>query len=246
MGKPMKSLIPILLSLFLGLSSLQAQDFQTISFRSRDGLMLSADLYMPHERTAPFILLFHQAKWSRGEYREIAPRLNELGFNCMAVDLRSGNALNGIRNNSYRNALEKGKKTRYRDAAPDILASIDRARRYYVKGKLLAWGSSYSATLLLQLMGSQPELVDAALAFSPGDYFPIRGEGIEQPVFITSAKNEKDNWWEIYQAIPAAGKAYFLPETDGNHGSRALWKQFSDSEAYWQAVKPFLKKFATP
>lgn len=220
----------------------QTKAYQKITFPSQDGLMLTADLYMPHPKTAPFILLFHQAGWSRGEYREIAPQLNEMGFNCLAVDQRSGGEINGIKNESYALAREEGKKTRYRDAKPDLEAAIARAKKYYAQGKLIIWGSSYSATIALQLMGEQPDLADAALAFAPGTYFPIQAEKITRPVFITSAQKEKANWWDVYAKIPAKEKAHFLPETEGNHGSRALWSQFPDSEAYWEAVSTFLEK----
>jgi len=41
--------------------------------------------------------------------------------------------------------------------------------------------------------------------------------------------------------IPSRKKQFFLPETKGNHGSRALWEKFSDNGSYWNAVKDFLK-----
>ena len=63
---------------------------------------------------------------------------------------------------------------------------------------------------------------------------------INKPVFITSARNEKKSWWGIYEAIGTEKKQYFLPETSGNHGSRALWDKFSDSKDYWKAVTSFL------
>ena len=59
-------------------------------------------------------------------------------------------------------------------------------------------------------------------------------------VRFTSAKEEKPNWAPIFAAIPEGRKNSYLPETDGNHGSRALWKQFEDSEGYWEAVTAFL------
>ena len=49
---------------------------ETISFNSEDGLKVFAELYMIHPKSAPMIILFHQAGWSRGEYQEIAPKLN--------------------------------------------------------------------------------------------------------------------------------------------------------------------------
>jgi len=63
------------------------------------------------------------------------------------------------------------------------------------------------------------------------------------PVFITSARNEEGSWKAIYAAIANEQKVSFLPETIGNHGSRALWQQFTDHTAYWAAVTSFLNQF---
>ena len=223
---------------------------ETITFKATDGLEVTGDLYMPHDNTAPFIILFHQASWSRGEYMEIAPILNKMGFNCLAVDQRSGRAVNGVKNLTNQRAKETGKNTTYIDAIPDLLGAIDHVKANYAQGKLVIWGSSYSSALALKIAGDDPSKIDAVMAFSPGEYFGNRAksryitssaENLKLPVFITSAKNEKDNWWGIYEAIPAGNKSYYLPQTSGNHGSRALWEKFDDSSGYWEAVTRFLK-----
>ncbi|MFT4637365.1 MAG: alpha-beta hydrolase superfamily lysophospholipase [Verrucomicrobiales bacterium] len=149
------------------ISSASAQ-FEIVSFDSQDGLEVTADLFMAHENPeTPFILLFHQAGFSRGEYREIAPRLNQLGFNCMAIDQRSGNAANGVTNETAQRAKAAGKPTGFTDAIPDMLAAIATAKENYGKGTVLGWGSSYSSALILKLAGDDPELVDGTLSFSP-------------------------------------------------------------------------------
>lgn len=71
---------------------------ETISFPSKDGLEITADVYFTGDKSKPWILLCHQARWSRGEYNEIAPKLNALGFNCLATDQRSGKEVNGVTN----------------------------------------------------------------------------------------------------------------------------------------------------
>ena len=59
---------------------------QEITFPSEDGVDITADLYMAHaDKQTPFLVLFHRAGWSRGEYREVAARLNQLGWNCRVV-----------------------------------------------------------------------------------------------------------------------------------------------------------------
>ncbi|MDH5368227.1 MAG: lysophospholipase [Cyclobacteriaceae bacterium] len=223
---------------------------ETITFSSSDGVTVTADLYMPHEKSVPFIVLFHQANSSRGEYLEIAPKINALGFNCMAVDQRSGGSMNGISNKTKISASQAMKGTSYVDALLDIVTAIEYAKQNLTEGKLIIWGSSYSSALVLKIAGEDHNAVDAVMAFSPGEYFSSLGkpkdwitssaEHISTPVFITSSRNEKFNWWKIYEAIPSENKQYFLPSTSGNHGSRALWEKFSDSKDYWKAVTDFL------
>ncbi|MCZ6520126.1 MAG: dienelactone hydrolase family protein [Bacteroidetes bacterium] len=223
-----------------------------LTFKSSDGVSISADLYQMHLDSAPMIILFHQAGWSRGEYLEIAPKLNHKGFNCIAVDQRSGNQVNNIPNQTFKNARQAMKPTQYLDALPDMEAAIKFAREKFAHGKLLIWGSSYSASLVLKLAGDGVE-VDGVLAFSPGEYFKSFGKSsdyisnsaknIYVPVFITSARSEKKSWQSIYEAIPSDQKKYFVPETSGNHGSRALWEKFYDQKAYWAEVDKFLSQF---
>ena len=206
-------------------------------------------------KTSPLIVLFHQAGWSRGEYLEIAPKLNKLGFNVLAVDVRSGNKVNGVINQTAKRARKAGKGVSYLDAQQDIESTLLYARKLTEKNtKIIAWGSSYSVALILQIAGNKPKLVDALLAFSPGEYFKRSGKSadwvqqsaqfINVPVFILSAKSEKRRWQKIFTVIKGK-KTSFLPETKGNYGSRALWEKYSDSNAYWSAVSRFLQEVKT-
>jgi pimeloyl-ACP methyl ester carboxylesterase len=231
-----------------------AEPFKEVSFTAADGLEITADLYWKHDdKSKPFIVLCHQAGWSRGEYREIAPALNELGFNCMAIDQRSGGGVKGIKNETNKRASAAKMATTFVDAEQDMVAAVEHARENYATGKLILWGSSYSAALTLRIAGEHADKIDGAMSFAPGEYFErfekpanwiqTSAKKIECPVFITSAKNEKENWEKIFAAIPSKIKNGFLPKTKGNHGSRALWAQFGDSKDYWQQVKVFLAHF---
>ena len=250
----MKRVILVLLTLVLLPNLVWAQVPKKVTFPSRDGLTITADLYLKHKnKDTPFIVLFHQATWGRGAYREIAPRLNALGFNTMAVDLRSGGTVNKINNETKKRAVRAGKGTTYIDALPDVEAAVAYARKHHAKGKLIIWGSSYSASLVLKVGGDKPGLVDGVVAFSPGEYFKRFGRPanwiqtsaskIHQPVFITSSRKEKEAWHRIYQAIPTGKKHFYLPASKGQHGSSALWRRFQDSPGYWRALKQFLSKY---
>ena len=244
----MKNLILLLLTVL----TLQAVAQEKITFKASDGLEVTADLYMSNPADSPFIILFHQARWSRGEYLEIAPKLNKLGFNCIAIDQRSGGKVNEVVNETHQRAEKQKLGTKYVDAEVDMNSSIEYIKKNYSKAsKLIIWGSSYSSALVLKIGGDRND-VDAILSFAPGEYFEDMGKpadyvtksakNILVPVFITSMKTEKSNWWRIYEEIPSIGKDYFIPNTDGQHGSRALWGKFPEHKNYWKAVTAFLKR----
>lgn len=254
-----------ILATFLGALTLACAGPSRITFPSEDGVSCTADLYLTSgDPATPFIVLFHQAGNSRGEYVDLAPRLNRLGFNCMAVDARSGGEVRGVKNATYAAAEAAGKPTyRYLDALPDLTAALKHARETYAKGKLIAWGSSYSASLCLHLAASQPGLVDGVLAFSPGEYFPKVPWIAEEtaritalPVFITSGPREGAMWKAMYEAMPTPKKAsYLLSGTVELHGSKVLWPDLGSesypipnplAESYWTATEAFLKQHFLP
>ena len=252
-----KVLCAVLVMTQLGCSVSEAQEeggVETITFPAGDEVSITGDLYAPHEdKATPFIVLCHQAGWSRGEYREIAPKLNELGFNCLAIDQRSGKAVNNVDNDTFKFALLRGVETDFPDAQQDMVAAIEFVKENHATGKVILWGSSYSAALALVIAGENPEMVDGVLSFAPGEYFGRFGKpktwvaqsaaNITVPVFVTSARNEARNWSAIFESIQTESAQKFVPETKGNHGSRALWEEFDDNGAYWEQVRAFLNPF---
>lgn len=239
----------IIFILFCITMTLLAKTYKSIEYLSLDGLTISAHLYTDNNKSKPFILLFHQASYSKGEYLEIAPKLTSLGFNVMAVDLRSGDMINFIKNETSDRALDKNLDTGYLSTLPDIEASILYTQKYLSKNKLILWGSSYSSSLVLYI-ANKTKNISAVLSFSPGEYYKKQGKHFIQqhvnhltmPIFITSAKKEKEKWWTIYQAIPSKEKTYFLPQKEGIHGAKALWKNNPSHQVYWNAVIQFLEK----
>lgn len=149
-----------------------AATFRTVEFPSdQDKLTVTADLYYDGKADKPFALLFHQARSSRGAYREIAPLLTARGFNSMAVDLRSGREAAGVRNETAARARGQAKEVTYLHSEPDMRAAVRYVRSLGVS-KIVLWGSSYSASLVLKLAGEAdlPLAVAGVVAFSPGDF----------------------------------------------------------------------------
>lgn len=222
---------------------------ELVTFESEDELTVTADLYTHENKTdLPFIILFHQAGFSRGEYKETADNFLDLGFNCLAVDQRSGDQVNGVMNETHKRAKDKGLPTAYIDAMPDIEAAINYVRDGFEPEKLYILGSSYSSVLSIIYAAQNPDAVDGVLAFSPGEYFEYDERSVADyaaelltPIFITSAKSEYENWESIYNAISDGGKTKFIPKVESIHGSRALWESTEGSKECWRAVNQFFK-----
>lgn len=214
----------------------------TIEFNSLDSLEITADHYHVG-KDKPVIVLCHQAGYSRGEYQEIAETLNSLGFNCIAIDQRSGNAVNGITNLTKGRAVAAGKGTDFIDAKQDITASVAWAKAYYNKDVIL-WGSSYSSSLAL-IIAKENANVEKVLSFSPGEYLsPISVQtsitGLNKPSFLTSSKSEQGQTQTLFNVITSPDKIQFVPTGNGVHGAKALWTTQTDNAEYWVAVKAFL------
>ena len=245
----------IIVALTLGLSAVAVADpgFESVDFPSAMGIDARADLYGEAKGGAPLIVMFHQAGWSRGEYREIAPKLVEKGYRVLAVDQRAGRGVNGVKNVTAKRAGKKKLPSNYLDAYPDLVAALDYARRTLNAPQVIVWGSSYSASLVIRLASQHTQQVRAVLSFSPGEYFKkaegpsyVQGQAklVKQPLFVTSSKKEREMVKPIFDAAPAEKKVLFTPASAGQHGSRALWSKWSDSDVYWAAVNGFLETYA--
>lgn len=218
---------------------------ETVTFQSKDGLTITADLYVS-STSNPYIILLHQADYSRGEYREIAPKLVNLGYNCIAIDQRSGDEVNYIKNETAARAKAKKLPTSYLDALQDVYAAID-----YVKTKtekpIVLWGSSYSASL--SLMAAPEKLkIGALVVFSPGEYFDQKDfvkskiSKISVPVLALSAKSENPELVNLLSVVPKNLVTIFKPTAEGEHGSSALWQSTKSNKEYWMAVTMFFSK----
>lgn len=226
-------------------STLFIQAQEKITFLADDGLRVTADLYEADPEN-PYILLFHQAGYSRGEYKEITGKLIKFGYNCLAVDLRSGGEINFIQNHTALVAVQQGYATDYLSSLKDIEAAIKWAKEKSNQPVVLL-GSSFSASLCLIVAKDNPD-VKAVVAFSPGEFFGAELnvqngiKNLEKPVFAASSHREYPYVDTILSFVPSTNKTIFAPKNGGEHGSKSLWRNNPSSQEYWLALTMFFSK----
>lgn len=226
---------------FLNLS-LFAQ--KPIRFPARDGVKITADQYI-HHKDSSYIILCHQANSSRGEYNEIAGRMGKLGYNCLAIDLRSGNEFNYKINETAMEARQRGLPVEYMDAEADIVDAIEFVKRISNR-RIILVGSSYSASLALKI-ASEDNIISTVVAFSPGEYFGSLVNiqqiitGLDIPIFVTCKADEVPFVKQLVSGITSKKMITFYPKTGGKHGAEALFKSNPNNQEYWINLLNFMQ-----
>lgn len=228
----------------LSTSNLSAQTSRRVKFPSKDGVTITADMYEANP-DYPWVVLFHKAQSSRGEFQRIAVKLNKLEVNCIAVDLRSGKEANFIVNETYVLAKNTGLGTEYMDSEIDMRAAIEKA--FIIARKpVIILGSSYSGSLAIKLANEMPQ-VKAVIAFSPGEYFGKKlnvaeeASHLTKPTFIACGADEKKYTDPIANAVKSSKKIYFAPPKGGAHGAACLDKGTEGETEYWIQMINFIQ-----
>jgi alpha-beta hydrolase superfamily lysophospholipase len=242
---------PFARALSLGLAALMlavlsARAAESVALTAADGVKVFATYYGTGDKSKPIVLLFHMAGANGAEYATIAPKLNALGFNALAVDQRSGGTAFGRANKTV---TTLGHSTAYRVALPDLQAALDWARANHAT-KVIVCGSSYSASLVFLLAADNPGRIAGLMAFSPGEYLggahTVRNAAAKLKdiaVLVSSASDRSEiaAARAIVGAVPGRAKTQFVPK-HAPHGASALHEDANPSgyQQAWVAVERFL------
>lgn len=211
-----------------------------ISLKTSDNIEIIGDYYPVLAKNAPAAVFIHMMPATRENWRVFAKKLNEIGFHCLAIDLRghgeSQGGPNGFQNFSDEN---------HQESIYDVKSAVD----YLVKKGVLPEdislvGASIGANLALRFQSQHPEIKSSVL-LSPGlDYRGIAAEKAvknlnrDQSIFI-AAGGENDAY-----STETANKLYALARSqnkrlkifkNAGHGTTILKEEpsFSDELVLW-------------
>lgn len=235
-------------------TSHQLQNGKEVSFYTPDSIQIYGDLY-EIDKKGQTILLFHQGgSNAKGEYSPIIPKLNEQGYNILAIDQRVGGQYYGNYNRTLANIPTNsfGDGYEYCDAYNNLESALNFIIDSGYSGDIIIWGSSYSASLAIQLANNRQNDIAGVLAFSPAsggsmkDCLPDRYfETLKKPMLLLRPPNEMENESSKSQ-FDLANK--FNHQTyvaeNGVHGSSMLVEERvgSNVDNTWKVVMSFLQK----
>lgn len=220
---------------------------EAVVLSASDGTKVHGVFYgVQQDKPRPIVLLFHQARSNAAEYEPIAPRLNALGYNALAIDQRSGGMLFGREN---RTVEEAGGSTDYLPAYLDLEAAL----RWAIEQghpRIVALGSSYSAALVFELAAEHGRELTAVVAFSPGEYIGKSGtvrawaSQTTVPVFVAATAKEADTAKPLFDATKTEPRVWLVPQ-QAVHGASMLRPDRNEGyETIWTALVAFLQQVA--
>ena len=224
-----------------------------ISFFTPDSIQIYGDLYEV-DKQLPIILLFHQGgSNARAEYSPIIPGLLEKGFNILATDQRMGGQYYGSYNRTLVNVSDHLYSNPYGfcDAFNNLESALDYVIKEGFNDKIILWGSSYSATLAIQLAHKNQDIVSGVLAFSPAGGTPMKDcpadpyfDDLDVPLLVLRPPNEMESESVQQQFQRAKEKGHQVyAAIHGVHGSSMLVEERvgADVSQTWDVVFEFLE-----
>jgi alpha-beta hydrolase superfamily lysophospholipase len=208
---------------------------KVVSFKSSDGIALSADYRAPAKGKPVFILL-HGLGAGRGEWAGFAAQLAERGYGSLALDARGHGKSGGPAFETFR-TTEAWEKIEL-----DLEAALAWLRAGRVPASRVALGgASIGANLALRVAARHPE-VPCAMILSPGlTYQGVTIEGalasFEKPILLAAAPDDAyafrtSQWASLRMKSP---RSRFLQAATG-HGARMF-----EGEANRPFVQELLK-----
>jgi hypothetical protein len=204
-------------------------------FFSRDSVKICYEEYLK-TKEAPVILLCHQQGYSRGEYTEIAKKINQFGYTCVTFDHRDGDTCNGVINETKLSTAGSKKLNLVANSETDIEDAVNFFNARYRK-KLILLGSGQSSAIILKLAKKDNSKIKALICFSPGEY--ATNYNLEQDLkglstlTLIYASNAEMTAVEKCTSGLINRRTFHPLYSDGQYGASVLWNSSQSAAEFW-------------
>ncbi len=195
-----------------------------VTFKTEDNVKIAATHYIGKGNC---VILLHMLSRDRRDWDNFAVKLNSLGYNVLAIDLR-GHGESDL-------DFLKFTSTDYNNMVKDVAA----AKKYLNKSKIFVIGASIGANVALNYAVKDKD-VKGIVLLSPGaDYRGVETlkaiMKYDRPIIIVSSEDDFQSIGASRQLYSFAGKQRELKEyQDAGHGTNMFVKpDLADSIIDW-------------
>lgn len=143
-----------------------AAEPQTVSFTTRDGVLITGSLFLPDKRPAPAVVLLHMMTRSRHDWDGAAQKFADAGIAALSID--------------FRRAGQPQTDARGGDDLSDLVLDVEAARSYLAArpeiaaGRVGIAGASVGANAAAIAAGNEPAVRSLALLSPSLEYRNLR------------------------------------------------------------------------
>jgi dienelactone hydrolase len=204
---------------------------QTVSINSPDGVVLVGTFLTANKPNSPALLLLHQWESDRHSWDDFARRLQDDGFNVLAIDGRGFGE--SIKRADGTSVAEGRTEADVKAMLGDVGASFDFLSRQkdVDPDRVGIIGASYGSSLALMFAAENPKVAAVAL-LSPGlNYFgnmqtePAITNYRSRPVFLAAAKDDPESFNAVTRLkvlTSEPDRAMAVSVVKGGHGTALL------------------------
>ncbi len=217
--------------------------FKPIKLKTKDGVEIAGDFYPVGDKGAQAVILTHMMPSNKESWRALATKLNAIGFQCLAIDLRGHGESEGGPD-GYKNFSDEDHQASIND--------VDTAVAFFTSAglspeKISLVGASIGANLSFIYQASHSE-IKASVPISPGlSYHGLDTEpaakniGENQSVFLC-AGGENDAYssetaQKLFNLLKAKNKKIKIFQNAG-HGTTI----FSEEPELMNEIVSWLKE----
>ena len=193
---------------------------ENISFTTEDGIKIAATFYKAKNPNGISVILLHMRAKSRDDWEEFALKLNEAGFDALAIDFRGHGESGGTR-------VDQFSDQDYQDLILDAEAAED-----YIQAKnpdkniekIALIGGSIGANTALNYAVKKPSGKVALSLLSPGlDYKGVRtdetSKQVTVPVFLATSSDDPQSYDGLETWKANIKNLEVVTFTDAGHGT---------------------------
>ena len=189
---------------------------ENISFNTSDGVKIAATFYKAQTPNGVAVVLLHMRAKSRGDWMEFAAKLNNDGFDALAIDFRGHGESGGTR-------IESFSGQDYQNLKLDVAAADEYLKSKDPNVKIVLTGGSIGANTALNYAVQNPETKAVAL-LSPGlDYKGVKtdetSKQITVPVFLVTSSDDPQSYSGLETWKANIKNLEVITFTDAGHGT---------------------------
>jgi len=187
---------------------------ENISFNTNDGIKIAATFYKSQNPNGVGVILLHMRAKSRGDWADFAAKLNDAGFDALAIDFRGHGESGGV-------SVNKFSESDYQKLTLDVAAAEDYLKNENIK--ITIAGGSIGANTALNYAVQNPN-VKAVVLLSPGlNYKGVRTDGtskqITVPIFLASSSDDPQSYDGLATWKANIKNLELVTYTDAGHGT---------------------------